>query len=214
MKKDFTELVFILDKSGSMSGLEKDSIGGFNSMIEKQRKEKGKAVVTTVLFNDKDLLVHDRIDINEVSLLTDKEYFATGCTALLDSIGCTVNKILKVHKSLKEEEVPEKTLVIITTDGQENSSREYTYSSLKRLIEKVKEDNKWEFIFLGANIDAAQEARRFGVDESNAVNYNCDDEGIELNYECICEAVSDIRKNKCLSSSWRQSIDEDMLKRG
>lgn len=213
MKKDFTELVFILDKSGSMCGLEKDTIGGFNSMIEKQRKEEGEAVVTTVLFNDKVNVIHNRRDIKEVPLLTDKEYCVSGCTALLDALGNTVNHICKIHKNMNEEELPEKTLFIITTDGLENSSIEYTYSTLKRLIEKVKEKYKWEFIFLGANIDASQEARRFGIDESNAVNYNCDDEGIELNYECLSQAVSEIRRRKCLSPRWRDAIDEDIKKR-
>ena len=214
MKKDFTELVFILDKSGSMSGLEKDTIGGFNSMINKQRKEEGEAVVTTVLFNDKRSIIHERVDIKEVSLLTEKEYFTCGCTALLDAVGSTINKIRNIHKIMNEEDLPEKTLVIITTDGLENSSMEYSYLTLKNMVEKLRNEYNWEFIFLGANIDAAQEARRFGVEDSNAVNYNCDDEGIELNYDCISKAVSDIRRNKCLSASWRKSIDDDMLNRG
>lgn len=210
MNKKLTEIVFILDKSGSMSGLEKDTIGGFNSLVEKQKKEEGKVIVSTVLFSDYSQVVHDRIDINEVPLLTSKDYYVSGCTALLDAVGNSINYISKVHNELSDTEIPEKTLFIITTDGQENASIEYSYSKIKKLIENMKKNNKWEFIFLGANIDAVDEARKFGIDEDNAVNYNCDEVGIELNYECICEAVSTIRQNKSLTSKWRTRIDRDV----
>ena len=209
MKKDLTELVFILDKSGSMSGLEKDTIGGFNSLIEKQRKEEGEAIVSTVLFSDNSTVIHNRITIKEVPLLTSKEYYVSGCTALLDAVGNAINYILRKHNEMSEEEVPEKTLFVITTDGQENASREYNYKKLKNLIDNVKEKYKWDFIFLGANIDTIAEASKFGIDADNAVSYNCDEKGVGLNYECLGDAILSIRKNKKLTSNWRKRIDED-----
>ena len=209
MKKDLTELVFILDKSGSMSGLEKDTIGGFNSLIEKQRKEEGEAIVSTVLFSDNSTVIHNRITIKEVPLLTSKEYYVSGCTALLDAVGNAINYILIKHNEMSEVEVPEKTLFIITTDGQENASREYNYKKLKNLIDNVKEKYKWDFIFLGANIDTIGEASKFGIDANNAVSYNCDEKGDGLNYECLGDAIISIRKNKKLTSNWRKKIDED-----
>lgn len=210
MKKDLTEVVFILDKSGSMSGLEKDTIGGFNSLIEKQRKEPGEAIVSTVLFSDNSTVIHNRVNIKKIPLLTSKEYYVSGCTALLDAVGNAINYINKKHSETKEDEIPEKTLFIITTDGQENSSREFTYTKIKNLIENMKEKNKWEFIFLGANIDTVTEARKFGIDEDNAVSYNCDEIGIKLNYDSLGEAISKVRKDKCLSKSWRMRIDKDV----
>lgn len=213
MKKDLTEVVFILDKSGSMSGLEKDTIGGFNSLIEKQRKEPGEAIVSTVLFSDNSTVIHNRMNIKDIPLLTSKEYYVSGCTALLDAVGNAINYINKKHNDTNEDEVPEKTLFIITTDGQENASREFTYKQIKKLIENMKEQHKWEFIFLGANIDTVTEARKFGIDEDNAVSYNCDETGVELNYECLGEAISNIRTNKCLSKSWRANIDKDVKSR-
>ena len=213
MKKDLTEVVFILDKSGSMSGLEKDTIGGFNSLIEKQKKEPGEAIVSTVLFSDYSKVIHNRIDIKEIPLLTAKEYYVSGCTALLDAVGNAINFINKKHNESKEDEVPEKTLFIITTDGQENASREFTYDKVKNLIENMKEKHKWEFIFLGANIDTVTEARRFGIDEDNAVTYNCDETGVELNYKCLGDAISKVRTDKCLSKSWRKNIDKDVKSR-
>ena len=213
MKKDLTEVVFILDKSGSMSGLEKDTIGGFNSLIEKQRKEPGEAIVSTVLFSDNSTVIHNRMNIKDIPLLTSKEYYVSGCTALLDAVGNSINYINKKHNETNENEVPEKTLFIITTDGQENASREFTYKKIKNLIENMKEQHKWEFIFLGANIDTVTEARKFGIDEDNAVSYNCDETGVELNYECLGEAISNVRTNKCLSKSWRTNIDKDVKSR-
>lgn len=185
-----TELVFILDRSGSMSGLEKDTIGGFNSMLEKQRKEPGDAVVSTVLFDNETEVIHDRVVIADVPNLTDKEYFVRGCTALLDAVGGAIHHIGNVHKYARKEDVPEKTLFIITTDGMENASRHYTYDKVRNMIERQKERYGWEFLFLGANIDAAAEAKRFGIDESMAANYHCDEVGTVLNYEVISEATA------------------------
>ena len=213
MKKDLTEVVFILDKSGSMSGLEKDTIGGFNSLIEKQRKEPGDAIVSTVLFSDNSKVIHNRVNIKDIPLLTTNEYYVSGCTALLDAVGNAINYISKKHNESNNDDVPEKTIFIITTDGQENASREFTYSKVKNLIENMKENNKWEFIFLGANIDTIAEAKRFGIDENNAVNFNCDKIGVEINYECLDKAISTIRKEKNLSRSWRANIDKDVKSR-
>ena len=210
MKNDLTELVFILDKSGSMSGLEGDTIGGFNSLIEKQRKEDGKARVSTILFNHEVEVIHDRVDLEGIKPLTDKEYCVSGCTALLDAIGNSINHILKEHKNCKQEDVPSRTMFIITTDGLENSSREYTYKSIKKMIENVKEKYEWEFIFLGANMDAVSEASKMGIDSGNAVNYKYDAKGVSLNYDCLSTAISEVRKNKKMSKSWRSAIDKDL----
>lgn len=210
-----TELVFILDRSGSMSGLEKDTIGGFNSMLEKQRKEPGDAVVSTVLFDNETEVIHDRVVIADVPNLTDKEYFVRGCTALLDAVGGAIHHIGNVHKYARKEDVPEKTLFIITTDGMENASRHYTYDKVRNMIERQKERYGWEFLFLGANIDAAAEAKRFGIDESMAANYHCDEVGTVLNYEVISEAITSVRTSVApLSADWKKKIDADYKKRG
>lgn len=210
-----TELVFILDRSGSMSGLEKDTIGGFNSMLEKQRKEPGDAVVSTVLFDNETEVIHDRVVIADVPNLTDKEYFVRGCTALLDAVGGAIHHIGNVHKYARKEDVPEKTLFIITTDGMENASRHYTYDKVRNMIERQKERYGWEFLFLGANIDAAAEAQRFGIDESMAANYHCDEVGTVLNYEVISEAITSVRTSAApLSADWKKKIDADYKKRG
>lgn len=210
-----TELVFILDRSGSMSGLEKDTIGGFNSMLEKQRKEPGDAVVSTVLFDNETEVIHDRVVIADVPNLTDKEYFVRGCTALLDAVGGAIHHIGNVHKYARKEDVPEKTLFIITTDGMENASHHYTYDKVRNMIERQKERYGWEFLFLGANIDAAAEAKRFGIDESMAANYHCDEVGTVLNYEVISEAITSVRTSAApLSADWKKKIDADYKKRG
>ena len=210
-----TELVFILDRSGSMSGLEKDTIGGFNSMLEKQRKEPGDAVVSTVLFDNETEVIHDRVVIADVPNLTDKEYFVRGCTALLDAVGGAIHHIGNVHKYARKEDVPEKTLFIITTDGMENASHHYTYDKVRQMIERQKERYGWEFLFLGANIDATAEAKRFGIDESMAANYHCDEVGTVLNYEVISEAITSVRTNAApLSADWKKRIDADYKKRG
>ena len=209
-----TEIVFILDRSGSMSGLEKDTIGGFNSMLKKQRKEPGEAVVSTVLFDHENQVIHDRVAIADVPELTDEEYFVRGNTALLDAVGGAIHHIGNIHKYARKEDVPEKTLFIITTDGMENASRRYSYDMVKRMIERQKERYGWEFIFLGANIDAAAEAKRFGIDASMAANYHCDPEGTALNYEVISEAITNVRTCAApLSGSWKKRIDADFRKR-
>ena len=210
-----TELVFILDRSGSMAGLEKDTIGGFNAMLAKQRKEPGDAVVSTVLFDNQAEVIHDRVALADVPDLTDREYYVRGCTALLDAVGGAIHHIGNVHKYARREDVPEKTLFIITTDGMENASRRYTYEKVRRMIEHEKEKYGWEFLFLGANIDAAAEAKRFGIDASMAANYHCDEEGTALNYEVISEAITSVRACAApLSADWKQKIDADYRRRG
>ena len=214
MKKGLTELVFILDRSGSMGGLEEDTIGGFNGMINKQKKEEGSAVVTTVLFDDKYELLHDRIDIQGILPMNDRQYYVRGCTALLDAIGMTIEKMINVHKHTAKEQRAEKVIFTIITDGMENSSRKYNKSMVKELIQAQKARG-WEFIFLGANMDAVEEAASFGIDSDRAVTYQNDREGVELNYEVISEAVSAMR---CCSvpigRSWKSRIEEDQAKRG
>ena len=214
MKKNLTEMVFILDRSGSMDGLENDTIGGFNSFIKKQKKEEGEVVVSTVLFDHQLEVIHDRVDLDEVPLLTEEEYYVGGCTALLDAMGQTIHHIRKVQKSLKEEERPDKTIFIITTDGMENASTEYSYEKLRRLVEKQKREAEWEFLFLGANIDAIKEAGRFGISSDRATNYCCDSEGTKLNYEVLGKAVSNFRAKKCMAENWDMEIKKDFFRRG
>jgi len=214
MKKDLTELVFILDRSGSMSGLESDTIGGYNSMLEKQKKESGEAVMTTVLFDDGYELLHDRINIRGIGNITDKEYFVRGTTALLDAIGKTISKIGRAQKHTSEEERAEHVMFVITTDGMENASREFSYEKIRQMIEHQKSKYGWEFIFLGANIDAVATAERFGINEDRAVNYSIDGEGIQLNYQVISETVSSFRSNQKISKNWKERIDDDFKKRG
>ena len=209
-----TELVFILDRSGSMSGLESDTIGGFNSMIEKQKREEGAAVVSTVLFDSESIVIHDRLPLDKVTRMTEEEYFPRGSTALLDAVGGAIHHIGNIHKYARKEDVPEKTLFIITTDGYENASKHYSYDKVRKMIERQKEKYGWEFLFLGANIDAADEAKRFGISADRAVNYKCDEEGTALNYEVIGEAVRTVRASRPLSAGWKKRIDEDVQKRG
>ena len=214
MRKNLTELVFILDRSGSMSGLEGDTIGGFNAMIEKQKGEPGEALVSTVLFDNVSEVIHDRIHIQKIEPMTDKEYYVRGCTALLDAVGGAIRHIGNVHKYAREEDRPEKTLFVITTDGMENASRKYSYEKLKAMIQRQKEQYGWEFIFLGANIDAAREAARFGICEDRAVNYHADSTGTAVIYEAVSEAVCSVRACRPMSNSWRRKVDEDYEKRG
>ena len=214
MKKNLTELVFILDRSGSMAGLEKDTIGGFNSMIAQQKAAEGDALVSTVLFSNESKVIHDRIDVRRVEPLTERQYVACGCTALLDAIGGAIHHIGNVHKYARREDVPEKTLFIITTDGYENASRRYDYEKVRQMIQHEKEKYGWEFLFLGANIDAAAEAKRFGISEDRAVTYKCDAAGTALNYDVISEAVCHVRASRPLSAGWKSRIDEDVKKRG
>ena len=208
MKNNCTELVFILDRSGSMAGLESDTIGGFNAMIDKQKKQEGGCWVSTVLFSDRSQVVHDRLPLEEVPPMTEKEYFVGGCTALLDAIGDAVKHIANIHKYARPEDVPEHTLFIITTDGLENASHRYGSSEVKKLIEKKKGEG-WEFLFLGANIDAVETAKKFGIREDRAVNYHADSAGTALNYEVVGEAVSCLRASVPLGKSWKKRIDED-----
>ena len=209
MKKNLTELVFILDRSGSMAGLEADTIGGFNAMIEKQRKEPGEAVISTVLFDNETEVIHDRIPLDRVPRLTEKEYYVRGCTALLDAVGGAIHHIGNVHKYAREEDRPEKTLFVITTDGMENASRRYTYDKVKSMIERQREKYGWEFLFLGANIDAAREAARFGIRADCAADYHADSIGTEAVYESVCEAVCQVRRAAPLKASWKKRIDAD-----
>ena len=213
MKKDLTELVFILDRSGSMAGLEDDTIGGFNAMIEKQKAEPGEALVSTVLFDDEREVIHDRVDIRRITPMTGKEYYVRGCTALLDAVGYAIHHIGNVHKYAREEDRPEKTLFVITTDGMENASHTYSYERLKAMIQRQKEKYGWEFIFLGANIDAAKEAARFGISQEHAANYHADHLGTAAVYEAVNQAVCNVRACRPMAN-WKQKVDADFQKRG
>lgn len=213
MKKNLTELVFILDRSGSMAGLEDDTIGGFNAMIEKQKKEPGEAYVSTVLFDHRTDVLHDRLDIQKVKPMSRREYFVRGCTALLDAVGGAIHHISRIHKYACEEERPEKTLFVITTDGMENASRQYDYQRVRQMIEHEKEKYGWEFLFLGANIDAAREAARFGIDADRAANYHADQAGTAVIYKAVSEAVCNVRAARPMSAAWKKDIDEDYKKR-
>lgn len=214
MKKNLTEIVFILDRSGSMAGLEQDTIGGFNAMIEKQRGEAGEAVISTVLFDNRSEVIHDRLTLDRIPKLSEKEYFVRGCTALLDAVGGAISHIGNVHKYAREEDRPEKTLFVITTDGMENASHTYTYDRVKAMIQRQKEKYGWEFLFLGANIDAAREASRFGIDADRCANYHADHKGTSVIYETVSEAICQVRGHaQPLAASWKAKIDEDYTSR-
>ena len=214
MKKNLTEIVFILDRSGSMAGLEKDTIGGFNAMLEKQKREPGKALASTVLFDNTADVIHDRLPLHRVPKLTDREYYVRGCTALLDAVGGAIRHISTIHKYAREEDRPEKTIFVITTDGMENASRRYDYEAVKQMIQRQKEQYGWEFLFLGANIDAAREAARFGIGEDRAANFHCDSKGPALHYEVISETVCSFRAEQPIAADWKARIDADFRKRG
>ncbi len=214
MKKNLTEIVFILDRSGSMAGLEGDTIGGFNAMIEKQKGEQGDAYVSTVLFDNVSEVIHDRVDIQKVEPLTRNEYYVRGSTALLDAVGGAIHHIGNVHKYARPEDRPEKTLFVITTDGMENASRQYSYDRVRMMIQRNKEKYGWEFLFLGANIDAAREAARFGIHADRAANYHADSTGTAVIYEAVCDAVCSVRASRPMSTEWKKNIDEDYKKRG
>ena len=209
MKKNLTEIVFILDRSGSMAGLEKDTIGGFNSMINRQKTASGDAIISTVLFDTTTDVIHDRVNLNAIRPMTEKDYFVRGCTALLDAIGGAIHHLGNVHKYAREEDRPEKTLFIITTDGMENASSRYSSDKVKQMIERQKTKYGWEFLFLGENIDAVETAGRFGIQADRAVNYHCDQKGTALNYEVLSEAICSVRASRPLTSDWKQRIDED-----
>ena len=209
----FTEIVFILDRSGSMAGLEADTIGGFNSLIQKQKREDGKAVVSTVLFDDKCEVLHDRKDLMEIASLTEEDYYVRGCTALLDAVGGAIHHIGNVHKYARAEDRPERTLFIITTDGMENASRKYGYEKVKRMIERQKERYGWEFLFLGANMDAVSVAGRFGIAPERAVRFHCDEKGTELNYRVLSETIANVRCGAPMEASWKEEIERDYEER-
>ena len=206
MKTNRTELAFILDRSGSMCGLEADTIGGYNAMLEKQKKEAGEAIVTTVLFDDQYELLHDRIDLRGIAPITDREYYVRGSTALLDAIGKTIQKIANIQKRTAPEFRADRVLFVITTDGHENASREYSYSKVKALLERQKKQYDWEFLFLGANIDAIATAQRFGIEADRAVDYHADGEGTQLNYQVLSETVSCVRAGAPIKENWKQRI--------
>jgi len=213
MMTNTIELVFILDRSGSMAGLEDDTIKGFNSLLNKQRSEVGEAIITTVLFDHSYELLHDRINLKSIRNITDKEYYVRGSTALLDAIGYTIDKIGNVQKVTQEEHRADKVLFVITTDGMENSSRKYNYKMIKRMIENQKRKYNWEFIFMGANMDAISVANNFGIDANRAVNYHSDQKGTSLNFESMSKVVSKLRSSKPIDEEWKKEIEEDFASR-
>lgn len=208
MKKGLTEIVFILDKSGSMSGLEKDTIGGYNSFLKRQKEVKGEAFVSTVLFSHYSQVIHDRVPIEKIEPMTEAQYQTDGSTALLDAIGGAIHHIGNVHKYARDEDRPEKTIIVITTDGEENSSSKYTYPKIKKMIERQTEKYGWEFVFLGANIDAIGEASKIGIRADRAVRYECDEMGTAINFETMSMAVSDVRMGKAIAANWKADIEE------
>jgi len=215
MKKNLTELVMILDRSGSMGGLESDTIGGYNSMLRKQRETKGEVLVFTVLFDDESEVLYDRIPLQDMPQMTEKEYYVRGCTALLDAIGGAIHHIGNVHKYARDEDRPEKTIFVITTDGLENASKRYSYEKVKQMVERQKEKYGWEFLFLGANIDAIETAGRFGIAPDRAANYNSDHMGTALNYEVLADTVCEMRVSAApIDGNWKRRIEEDFDRRG
>ena len=214
MKNNITELVFILDRSGSMAGLESDTIGGFNSMIEKQKKQDGDCYVSTILFDDESEVLHDRVKLGNIHKMTDNDYTVRGCTALIDAIGGAIHHIGNIHKYARPEDVPEHTMFVITTDGQENASHKYTSEQVKKMIEHRREKYGWEFLFIGANIDAVETAARYGIDKDRAVNYNADGRGTQILYETVAKAVYNVRASAPLSADWSEDINADYQSRG
>ena len=212
-EQSITELVFILDRSGSMAGLEADTIGGFNAMLEKQKQQDGICWVTTVLFSNESQTIHDRVRLEDVKPMTRDDYVVGGCTALIDAIGDAIQHISGIHKYARPEDVPAHTVFVITTDGMENASRKYSAAEVKKKIEQMKEDKGWEFLFIAANIDAVQTAGRFGIDADRAVNYHADKRGTNVVYECVNRAVGSIRANAPMSAKWSEDIAADYKKR-
>ena len=212
INNNITELVFVIDRSGSMSGLESDTVGGFNSLIAKQKKEEGKCLVTTILFDDKSETLHDRIDISEIGKMTEKEYFVRGCTALIDALGGAVKHISKIHKYARKEDVPANTMFVVITDGMENASHIYTSDEVKKMISE-KQEIGWEFLFIGANIDAVETAGRCGIDPRGAVDYIADSKGTDVVYDSVCCAVSSVRKHGSVEKDWGSAIKKDYKSR-
>lgn len=213
-KNNITELVFILDRSGSMAGLESDTIGGFNAMIEKQKKQDGDCYVSTILFDDESEVLHDRVKLGDIHKMTDNDYTVRGCTALIDAIGGAIHHIGNIHKYARPEDVPEHTMFVITTDGQENASHKYTSEQVKKMIEHRREKYGWEFLCIGANIDAVETAARYGIDKDRAVNYNADGRGTQILYETVAKAVYNVRASAPLSADWSEDINADYQSRG
>lgn len=214
IRNNVTELVFILDRSGSMSGLEADTIGGFNAMIEKQKKQKGECYVSTVLFDGVSEVLHDRVRLSEIKPMTDKDYTVRGCTALIDALGGAIHHIGNIHKYARPEDVPENTMFVITTDGMENASRKYSSEKVKAMIERQKQKYGWEFLFIGANIDAVETAARYGIGADRAVNYNADKKGTSIVYDTVATAVCNVRAKAPLCADWSNDINEDYIRRG
>lgn len=210
---NLTELVFILDRSGSMSGLEADTIGGFNSLIEKQKRQEGECFVSTVLFDNESKVLYDRVKLSEIPKMTENDYTVRGCTALIDAIGGAIHHIGNIHKYARPEDVPEHTVFVITTDGQENASHRYTSEKVKNMIKRQKEKYGWEFLFIGANIDAVETANSFGISEDRAVNYNADSCGTQIMYRTVEKAIGDVRGGSALSDNWSANIDNDYRRR-
>lgn len=213
MKEGLTEIVFIMDRSGSMSGLESNTIGGFNATIEKQKKEPGEALISTVLFDDKSEVLYDRVNLEKIEPMTDKQYFVRGSTALVDALGGAIHHIGNVHKYARDEDRPEKTVFIITTDGYENSSHRYDAAQVRAMVERQKRKYGWEFIFLGANIDAIETARHYGIDEDRAANFVNDEMGIEVMCRAESAVISDIRKGRARNRNWKKEVEADYKKR-
>ncbi len=214
MNNNLTEIVFILDRSGSMAGLEDDTVGGFNAMVEKQKREEGQALLSTVLFSDSSTVLYDRVDVRKIEPMTERQYQVGGCTALLDAIGGAVRHIANVHKYAREEDRPAKTVFVITTDGMENASWRFSYDEVQRMVKHAQEKYGWEFLFLGANMDAISAARRFGIRSDRAVRYQCDGAGTALNYQVVSEAVSCVRRRREIEEDWSRPIAEDYSRRG
>ncbi len=209
---NITELVFILDRSGSMAGLEADTIGGFNALIEKQKKQDGACYVSTILFDNDSEVIHDRVKLEDVRPMTDRDYTVRGCTALLDAIGGAIRHIANIHRYARPEDVPEHTMFIITTDGMENASHTYNADRVRKMIEHEKEKYGWEFLFLAANIDAVGTASRFGIGADRAVNYRADAQGTDVIYDTLTETVASFRSNAPIEAGWSRRIREDFQK--
>lgn len=212
MKKDLTEMVFVLDRSGSMSGLEKDTIGGFNSLIDKQKRVEGDCLVSAVLFNSRSKVIYDRVGLSTIRKMTLDDYVPSGSTALIDALGDAIHHIRNVHKYIREEDVPEQTVFVIMTDGMENDSHRYSSDEVKKMVSQQKEKG-WEFLFLGANIDAVETAKQYGIAEDRSVNFRNDDVGIKKSYEVLSKTIGCIRECQSVPEAWSKDIDDDYRKR-